>query len=199
MFERIASIFSMNNKRKRLEKASLVLCGVLFLVILISGIVAYRNVPTRQWRSGSTPLPWETDNLTIEEAQGAWMNSKGHPRMQLRVRYYPRAVFKLGAINGSGRIVIRFHDAEGARRGDAIVLFYENGILKPVASETVQAEGSTVAVSIEDGFVSDKEYTLHQLDTEGNLWQISVVDCPEGAVEERPMGYISIPATDVKE
>lgn len=169
-------------------------CCVLMAAALVMGIFAYKDLPTADWRQSTSPLPWKGEGISIAGAEACWRSSQGNPRMELRALYYPLARLELGEGQGSGTLLIRFTDSEGATRGGTLSLRYSGGSFADKEESNIAAHGKTADVYVETGFISQEQLALHNLTEESPLWRVSVWNRPDGSTQEQFMGYTCIPA-----
>lgn len=181
---------------KRLGKTNLIwisVCCALMAAALAAGICLYKDLPTSEWRQSETPLPWKDEGICIDKAHARWQSSQGNPRMELRVLYYPLAHLELGQAQGSGTLLVRFTDSDGAVRGGSISLPYAHGSFIDPGESNVKIHGKSADVYAETGFISNEQLTLHNLSEGSALWRVSVWNRPAGVAEERFMGYSCLP------
>lgn len=155
-------------------------------------VYVYRNVPTSEWRQSSTPTPWRSAGVIVNEADAYWRNSTGNARMELRAAYYPIMRLQLDACEGNGNLIIRFADETGVQRGESISIAYSNGAFMPSRDRNVVTEGNKAEVHIESGFSTADEYLVHKFTESAHLWRVVVTNRPTGTYEEQFIGYTCI-------
>lgn len=146
----------------------------------------------------SSELPWTGDGLTVTQLRGWWKSAKGDDRMTLRSNLYPIAQVKLGECDGSGLLVMTFHDDIGRQIGDPIHLPYNKGQFAPQSSAWLRAEGDSATARIEVGFDNEDGLLLQQLQTDTPLWRVRLRYRAEGERGLRHLGTVAVEPVEQK-
>ncbi len=162
----------------------------------ISFWFSINSLPHAEWRNAYKPLSWETAGVCIDEAEAYWKASAGDSRMELRAYCYPVCRLKLDGAEGEGQVTVRFMNGEGVQMGDRINIPYKDGKFLPRQNNSMQVTEEEATVRLEDGFLSEDEYTLHQFVQDTPLWRVEVECRPQNGTLQ-PMGHLSVFPHDI--
>ncbi|MBO5684507.1 MAG: hypothetical protein J6R92_06115 [Akkermansia sp.] len=174
--------------------------GGIALLILAIGVISFwctmHKLPHAEWRNEFKPLSWEAAGVCIDHAEAYWKASAGDSRMELRAFCFPVCHLELDEAEGSGMVTVRFQNGQGVQMGDRINIPYKDGKFLPRESNSMHVTETEATVRLEDGFLSQDEYTLHQFNQDAPLWRV-YVECRPQAGDLQPMGYLSIIPNDL--
>ena len=174
--------------------------GSIALLILVVGVIAFlctmHKLPHAEWRTECKPLSWKAAGVAIDHAEAYWKASAGDSRMELRSYCYPVCQLKLDEAEGTGMVTVRFQNGQGVQMGDRINIHFKDGKFVPTENNSLLATETEATVRLEDGFLSQDEYTLHQFNQDTPLWRV-YVDCRTADGKLHPLGYLSILPNDL--
>lgn len=174
--------------------------GGVALLILLAGIISFwcsiHKLPHAEWRNEFKPLSWKAAGVCIDHAEAFWKASAGDSRMELRAYSFPVCRLELDEAEGSGYISVYFKNGQGVQMGDRTNIYYKDGKFIPREGNSLQVSEKEATVRLEDGFLSQDEYTLHQFNQDAPLWRV-YVDCRPENGDTIPMGYLSIIPNDL--
>ena len=186
-------------KQKKINTKEIIWGSIAIILLLVGCGIFWNTVkklPHAEWRNEYTPLSWEACGVCIDKADAFWKASAGDARMELRSYCFPVFRMELDEAEGSGHVTVRFKNGQGIQMGDRIYLPYKDGKFTPRQNNSVQVTETEVTVRLEDGFLSEEEYVLHQFDEHAPLWKVEVECRPEGGEAVR-LGYLSILPNDL--
>lgn len=170
------------------------------LLLLAAGVLAfclaYRNLPCSSWRDASKTLPWEAAGVSIEKAEACWKASAGDARMAIRSYNFPVFRMELGEALGKGHLVVHFRNGQGVQMGDRVFISYADGKFIPRKGNSMEVTEKEATVRLEDGFLSQDDYILHQFNQDDSLWRVVVEYRPEGG-EMVEIGHLCILPNDL--
>ncbi len=183
--------------KNKLSKASImglsIFGGIMLLIAIFTITSFYQNVPNVKQRVHDANLPWETNDIEVEEAKATWKSSQGNARLELRVAYYPQLELNLAMAKGSGLMYVDFVNSQDQRVGSTIVLTYTvEGFARNSASENIQIKGKSAIVNVEGGFASKDEYTIHRNSETEALWTAHVSYKPDTSEEVIKLGSVDV-------
>lgn len=174
--------------------------GAVALLILVTSALLFwcsiARLPRAEWRNEFTPLSWKAAGVCIDEAEAYWKASAGDARMELRSYNFPVCRLHLDEAEGAGQITVRFLNGEGVQMGDRTYIQYRDGKFVPRTGNSMQVTETEATVRLEDGFLTQDEYILHQFNQDAPLWRVEV-DCRPAEGERQPLGHLSVFPNDL--
>ena len=186
-------------KQKKTGWKDKIWLGVAAFILAAAGISFWATIgklPYAEWRNAFKPLSWKAAGVCIDEAEAYWKSSAGDARMELRAYCYPVCRLELDEAEGSGMVTVRFQNGQGVQMGDRINIHYKDGKFLPRENNSMKVTETEATVRLEDGFLSQDEYTLHQFDQDAPLWRV-YVECRPQDGQLQPLGYLSILPQDL--
>ena len=164
-----------------------------FAFILLAALLAYGSVfsswATYEGRSLTKNLPWHGAALTIDRAEGRWVDARDDERKALRAAWYP--ALRLRASGGEGSLLVRFSDARGKFAGDAVNLQFSEGRFTTRDAVNAACEGNEATVTCEAGFSSGDDFRRHVLQESEPYWTATVWErLADGSL--RPLGRVTV-------
>lgn len=154
--------------------------------------------PTEGRMEQSADFPWQGEGISVADARGWWKTAKDDDRMALRSRFYPVARVRLGACQGSGLLVLTFHDEMGRQVGDPVHLPYEEGKFRRQDAAWVRTTEDTAFCRIEVGFDNNDGLLLQQIQPDARLWSIRLRYRTNEERSLHRIGYIAIEPREQK-
>jgi hypothetical protein len=116
--------------------------------------------------------------------------------MEIRSYNFPVFRMELGEAPGKGHLVVHFLNGQGVQMGDRVYISYADGKFIPRKGNSMEVTEKEATVRLEDGFLSQDEYILHQFNQDDSLWRV-VVECRPESGEMVEIGHLCILPNDL--